>query len=88
MRLDRFLAAARILKSRSLAKTATDEGMVYVNGSKAKPAAEVRPNDVIEVDTPRFYKKVRVVAMPYPNMKKSAASGLYEMIEERKKELI
>jgi ribosomal 50S subunit-recycling heat shock protein len=88
MRLDKYVAIARILKTRSLVKTAADEGMVFLNGIVAKPAAEVRPGDIIEVDIPRFYKKIKVIAMPPKNLKKSDAAGLYETLEERKKELI
>jgi ribosome-associated heat shock protein Hsp15 len=88
MRIDKFLAVARILKSRSLAKTAVDSGMVYINSIRAKSAREVRPDDIIEVDIPRFYKKFRIKALPGKNMKKSEATGLYEIIEEREKELI
>jgi len=88
MRLDKYLAATRILKSRSLVKTAADEGMVFINSSVAKPSSTVKPGDVIEVDIPRFYKKIRVLGLPPKNMKKSEAVNLYELLEERKKELI
>jgi len=87
MRLDVYLAAARILKTRSLVKSAVDENMVFLNGRQAKAAASIKIDDVIEVDTPRFYKKIRVLAMPIKNMPKAMASGLYENLEERKKEL-
>jgi len=48
MRLDKFIAVARLLKTRSLVKTATDEGMVFINSHRAKPAAIVRLGDIIE----------------------------------------
>ena len=88
MRLDKFLSYARILKTRSLVKTAADEGMVYINGQKAKPASAVRLDDIIEIDVPRFYKKIKILSLPYKNLKKSEASSLFEILEERKKELI
>ena len=88
MRLDKFLSYARVLKTRSLVKVAADEGMVFVNGHQAKPASPVRPDDIIEVDIPRFYKKIKVLALPYKNLKKSEASNLFELLEERRKELI
>lgn len=69
-------------------KTAVDEGMVYLNGKRAKPASGVKVGDIIEVDIPRFYRKVKVMAFPYKNMKKSETANLYELLEERKKELI
>ena len=87
MRLDKFIAIARLLKTRSLVKTATDEGMVFINGHRAKPAVIVRSGDVIEIDTPRFYKKVKVIALPPKNMRKAEAVNLYDLLEERTKEL-
>jgi ribosomal 50S subunit-recycling heat shock protein len=87
MRLDVYLASARILKSRSLVKSAVNENMVYMNGRLAKAAGNIKIDDIIEVDTPRFYKKIRVLALPVRNMPKSMAAGLYEILEERKKEL-
>lgn len=88
MRLDKYLSIVRILKSRSLVKRAADEGMVFVNGAKAKPSLEININDIVEVDTPRFYKKIKVIELPYKNLKKAEAANMYELLEERKKELI
>ncbi len=76
------------MKTRSLVKTATDEGMVFVNGRRAKPAAEVRLGDVVEIDTPRFYKKIKVIDLPPKNMRKAEAINLYDLLEDREKELI
>jgi len=87
MRLDKFIAIARLLKTRSLVKTATDEGMVFINGHRAKPAVIVKPGDVIEIDTPRFYKKIKVIDLPPKNMRKTEAVDLYDLLEERTKEL-
>jgi ribosome-associated heat shock protein Hsp15 len=88
MRLDIYIAHTRVLKSRSLVKDAMDAGMVYLNGHKAKPAAVINLGDVIELDTPRFYKKIKAVAYPSKNMKKAEAATLFTLLEERKKELI
>ena len=87
MRLDVFLAKARVLKTRSLVKIAIDEGMVYLNGLKAKPASVVKVGYIIEIDIPRFYEKLRVAALPSKNPKKSEAHSLCQIIETRKKEL-
>jgi len=88
MRLDKYIAATRILKSRSMVKTAADDDMVFLNGNRAKPASNVKIGDIIEVDTPRFYKKIRIAEFPARNMRKAEAVNLYETLEERKKELI
>ncbi len=88
MRLDVFLAKARILKTRSLVKTAIDEGMVFINGLKAKPASTVKIGHIIEVDIPRAYTKLRVISLPTKNLKKSEAGSLFETLEIRRKEPI
>jgi ribosome-associated heat shock protein Hsp15 len=44
-RIDRWLFAVRLFRSRALAAQAVGGGRVHVNGSRVKPAAEVRPGD-------------------------------------------
>jgi len=87
MRLDKFIASLRILKSRSLAKTAADEGMIFLNGAAARASATVQIDDIIEIDIPRFYKKIRVVRMLSKSVKKSERSEFYDLLEDRKKSL-
>ncbi|MDR3051941.1 MAG: RNA-binding S4 domain-containing protein [Oscillospiraceae bacterium] len=49
MRLDKYLKVSRIIKRRTVAKEAGQGGRVTINGKPAKPAAEVRPGDVLEI---------------------------------------
>jgi ribosome-associated heat shock protein Hsp15 len=49
VRLDRWLWAARVVKTRALAAEAVKGGRVHVNGRAAKPSKEVRPGDRLEV---------------------------------------
>jgi ribosome-associated heat shock protein Hsp15 len=51
MRLDRWLWAARLAKTRPLATDAARGGHVHVNGAAAKPARELRVGDVVEITT-------------------------------------
>ena len=85
MRLDSFLSVARIFKSRSLAAEAISSSMVFVDTLKAKPAKEIRPGSIIEIDIPRYYKKIEVLSVPQKNVSKKEASSLYRMLEERTK---
>jgi ribosome-associated heat shock protein Hsp15 len=49
VRVDRWLWAARIFKTRALAVEALDGGRVHVNGRRVKPSKDVAPGDVLEV---------------------------------------
>jgi ribosome-associated heat shock protein Hsp15 len=86
MRIDRYLSVARIFKSRSLAAEAISSSMVYMDGVPAKASREVRAGSVVEIDTPRFYKKIEILLLPRGNVTKGEASGLYRLLEERNKD--
>jgi ribosome-associated heat shock protein Hsp15 len=49
VRVDKWLWAARLLKTRALAAEAVKGGRVHVNGQAVKPSRDVRPGDLLEV---------------------------------------
>ena len=49
LRLDTWLWAARLFKTRSLAAEAAAGGKVHLNGARVKPAKTVRPGDELRV---------------------------------------
>jgi ribosome-associated heat shock protein Hsp15 len=49
VRLDRWLWAARFFKTRALASAAIAGGKVHVNGTRAKPAKQLRVGDALRV---------------------------------------
>ncbi len=51
-RIDKWLWAARIFKTRTLAAAACKKGQVAMNGTQLKPSRTVRPGDVVEVRKP------------------------------------
>lgn len=48
-RIDKWMWAARIFKTRTIAAEACKKGRVSINGTQAKPAHTVKPGDVIQV---------------------------------------
>jgi ribosome-associated heat shock protein Hsp15 len=49
VRIDKWLWASRLLKTRSLAAEAVKGGRVEVNGARVKPSREVGPGDELQV---------------------------------------
>ena len=62
VRVDKWLWAARVFKTRSLAGAACDGGKVDVNDEAAKPARKVRAGDRIMVTLPRGRRRILKVA--------------------------
>lgn len=51
-RIDKWLWAARIFKTRSMAAAACKKGQVSMNGSQMKPSRTVKEGDVVSVRKP------------------------------------
>jgi len=63
-RIDRWLAAVRLVKTRPLASDLCDGGHVRVNGRDAKPSTKVKVGDRVEAriaDRDRIVEVVRVI---------------------------
>ena len=64
MRLDQWLWAVRVFKTRTNATDAIKAAHVTVNGQPAKPAREVRAGELIVAKVGDITRTVRVVAFP------------------------
>jgi ribosomal 50S subunit-recycling heat shock protein len=83
MRLDKFLKVSRVIKRRTLAKEVCDGGRVSINGRVAKPSAEVKPGDILELDFGT--KRVKVEIIDTPNsVRADQAKDIYRVLEETK----
>lgn len=60
VRVDAWLWAVRVVKTRSAATAACKAGHVRVNGDRAKPAQPVRPGDEVRVRIAGFEKTFEV----------------------------
>ena len=60
-RLDKWLWAARIFKTRSIAATACKKGQVSIGGSQMKPSRMVKVGDVVDVRKPPITYSFRIL---------------------------
>ena len=84
MRLDKYLKVSRLIKRRSVAKEASEDSKVFVNGKQAKPSTTLKINDIIEIHYYKSILKVKVLELN-PNAKKNDAEEMYEVISVTKK---
>jgi len=64
LRIDRWLFAVRLYKSRSLAAAAVNGGKVHVNGERVKPSRAVRPGDRVSLTRGAVDFDCEVTALP------------------------
>lgn len=81
MRLDKYLKNSRIIKRRTVAKEACEQGRVEVNGKVAKPGLELKLGDEIQITFGNNVLNVRVISLA-ENVRKEDAQDLYEVINK------
>ena len=77
-RIDRWLFAVRLFKSRSLAAQAVTGGRVHVNGERVKPAHEVRAGDRVSFVRGTVQFECAVAGVPQRRGAAVAAARCYE----------
>jgi ribosome-associated heat shock protein Hsp15 len=82
VRVDRWLWAARLVKTRSLAAEAVKGGRVHVNGRAIKPSRELRPGDRLEITSGAVRRIVIVRATAERRGPAREAALLYEETPE------
>jgi len=63
MRIDKYLKVSRLIKRRTLANEACDQGRVLVNGKAAKAGTEVKVGDTIEIQFGGSTTRVEVTSV-------------------------
>ena len=64
MRLDKFLKVSRIIKRRTVANQAADNGRISVNGKVVKPSYEVKIGDIVEIKFGDKTSKFEIIKIP------------------------
>ena len=79
MRLDKYLKVSLIIKRRTVAKEAGEGGRITLNGRVAKPSADVKPGDILEIRFGEHLSKYRVLAVA-ETVRKNDAAAMYELL--------
>jgi ribosome-associated heat shock protein Hsp15 len=84
VRLDKWLWAARLFKTRSLAAEAVAKGQVRVQGQPAKPSRDLKPGDILTLRRQGFEQTLTVRALSDARRPAPEAQLLYTESEDSK----
>ena len=79
MRLDKYLKVSRLIKRRTVANEACDNGRISVNGRVVKASYEVKVGDRLEIAMGPRVVAVEVVQVA-DNVRKDDAGAMYKEI--------
>lgn len=79
MRLDKYLKVSRLIKRRTVANEACDNGRVSVNGKVVKAGYEVKIGDRIEIQTGSRIVAVEVLQVA-ETVRKDDACAMYREV--------
>ena len=82
VRLDKWLWAARFFKTRGASKEAIEGGRIHLNGSRAKPARQVRAGDTLDITRGEVRFEVVVAGVSEKRGPAVRAQELYEETEQ------
>ena len=80
MRLDKYLKVSRIIKRRTVAKEACENGRVTINNKVAKASTDVKENDIIEIKFASRSLKAKIINIA-EHVRKEDAKDMYVIIE-------
>ena len=79
MRLDKYLKTARLIKRRTVANEACDNGLVSVNSKPARASYEVKVGDRLSLRFGARTVTVEVLSVA-ENVRQADAAGLYREV--------
>src|SRR3954467_2531688 len=86
VRIDKWLWAARLVKTRALAVDAIRGGRVKINGAPAKPSKDVKPGDELEFSAGVIRLTAVIRGTAERRLPASEASKLYDETEDSRVE--
>ena len=82
MRIDKFLKVSRLIKRRTVANEACDNGRISINGKVCKASADIKPGDIVEIRFGERMIKVRIEDVKEHALKNDAPL-MYTVLENR-----
>jgi len=64
MRIDKYIWAIRIFKTRSMATKACNSDKVKLNGEPVKPSKLIKQNDIISIKVVPIWKSFKIIDLP------------------------
>jgi ribosome-associated heat shock protein Hsp15 len=64
MRIDKYIWAIRIFKTRSMATNACNSDKVKLNGELVKPSKLIKQNDIISIKVVPIWKSFKIIDLP------------------------
>ena len=82
MRLDLFLKRCCLTRRRSEAKRACDNGIVMLDGRRAKPGQAVGPGKRVSISFLDRYLELEILKLPAGNVSRTDARSYYEVLRD------
>lgn len=76
-RIDRWVYSVRLLKTRTIAALAIENGKVKLNENTVKPSHSIKVNDVVSIKDGILYRKFKVLSLAQKRMSAKLASEYY-----------
>lgn len=79
MRIDKYLKISRLIKRRTVANEACEQGRIVVNDKVVKPSYDVKTGDIIAIKFGDREVKVKVTMLS-EHVKKDEANQMFEAL--------
>ena len=87
MRLDLYLKRCCLTRRRSEAKRACENGIVMLDGRRAKPGQAVVPGRRVSISFLDRYLELEILKLPAGNVSRTEARTYYEVLRDEVREV-